>query len=386
MTTRAPPTDSRRCPPLPIEVWVRIISCISNSNVIPHVWLSCRRVSRAVRAATEEAFLHRHLKPRTHIRFRDLGMVRDSGGWKHYLGLTLEFDRLSEDRTRAIFSNKNAIEDDDGDGEEEEEIERALTARWRSAMMLYQGNGDGCRNDLPPYTIAVRQIVNDTELPGLEIDYEKREMSFDWRAMFDKLFGEEAYAMKLNSQLRGDAEQSKATEVQKSIKAGATELFHGISQMMRIVAERERLAYRDARRLRIRRWYKKHENYELSQDYFDHDYQERQKLKDLRVARKYDIYDADSEDEGFQDENEGEAYDQGLGFSRFDIGDPHDEDAFADWEEEQDEEHEFGNMDNAFEEWLRTSLPPTNMNEQLPDISDSEGSYEDSTDAEEAQH
>ncbi|KAF9632573.1 hypothetical protein BFW01_g3436 [Lasiodiplodia theobromae] len=75
-----------------------------------------------------------------------------------------------------------------------------------------------------------------------------------------------------------------------------------------------------------------------------------------------------------------------MGFSRFDIGDPHDEDAFADWEEEQDEEHEFGNMDNAFEEWLRTSLPPTNMNEQLPDISDSEGSYEDSTDAEEAQH
>ncbi|KAL0261830.1 hypothetical protein SLS55_003262 [Diplodia seriata] len=395
-SSRCNEQPARRCPALPVELWIRIISCITNSNVIPHVWLSCRRVSRCVRAATEEAFLHRHLKPRTHVKFRDLGMVPDSAGWKHYLGLTLEFDRLSEDRTRAVFGNKRRIDDDDEDEEEEEEqeqvVEDALTARWRAAMKLYQGDGDGCRFDLSPYTITVRQIVNDTELPGLEVDYEGREMSFDWRGMFDRLFGEECYAMKLNTQLRGDAGESKATEVQKSIKSGDIELFQGISQMMRIVSERERQAYRDARRLRIRRWYIRNEGYALEDDYFHGDFQERQKLKDLRVARKYDIYDADSEDEGFQDDR-GEVYDQGMGFSRFDVGDPHEDNLFAHFESDEDLEDEL-DADDAFEEWLRTARPTTNMNHALPDIlgddSDSEASYEeDSTDAEDddqAQH
>ncbi|OJD37370.1 heterogeneous nuclear ribonucleoprotein r [Diplodia corticola] len=397
-----PPSSSesaRRCPPLPVELWVRIISNIAHSNVIPHVWLSCRRVSRTVRAAAEEAFLHRHLKPRTHIKFRDLGMVPDSHGWKHYLNLTLEFDRLSEDRKRVVFSNRRALreeEEEEDEGEDEEEgrrhekaVEDALTERWRAAMRLYQGNGYGCRIDLSPYTITVRQIINDTELPGLEIDYEAREMSFDWRAMFDRLFGEECYAMKLNLQMRGDVEESKAIEVQKAIKSGETELFQGISQMMRILSERERQAYRDARRIRIRRWYIKNEGYTLEDDYFHGDFQERQKLKDLRAARKYDIYDADSEDEDLQDEVSG-VYDQGMGFSRFDVGDAHEDGPFERFESTEALDDD---VDNAFEEWLRTRLP-TNMNDQLPDTlgdgSDSEASYEDSTEAEDdedlAQH
>ena len=42
-----------------------------------------------------------------------------------------------------------------------------------------EGAGQTGRFDVPPYTITVRHDVNDTELPGLKVDYEKREISFD---------------------------------------------------------------------------------------------------------------------------------------------------------------------------------------------------------------
>lgn len=360
-----PTPEPRLCPPLPFELWVRIISEISNSNLIPGVWLSCRHVSRLVRAATEEAFLARHLKKRTRVKFSDLGMTVDRRGKKAFLSLVLQFDRLSEDRTRVVFKDQTSEERLKQRG-----VYDALLVRWRDAMRLYQGDGDGSRNDLPPYTIAVRQIVNDTELPGLEIDYEKREMSFDWRAMFDMLFGEERYAMKLNYDARvsrvdppkstelGPADNrknqpggSKANDIQGMIKTGQIELFTGISQMMRMISERERLAYRDARRLRIRRWYKKHHNYELRKGYFDADYQEKQKLKELRIARKYVDYSDESEDDDLPDEDK-EAFDQGIGFTRFDVGDPHDEDPYMDWERAQNSDSEY---EDSFEDFLSFS-------------------------------
>lgn len=47
------------------------------------------------------------------------------------------------------------------------------------------------------YWVQIRGLALDPELPDLRIDYEKREISFDWRRMLDELFGEEAYARRL---------------------------------------------------------------------------------------------------------------------------------------------------------------------------------------------
>ncbi|GME65408.1 hypothetical protein GTA08_BOTSDO02129 [Neofusicoccum parvum] len=395
MASLAPPTlrAPRSCPELPFELWVRIISSVSNSNLIPSLWLSCRRVSRLVRAATEEAFLARHLRPRTRVRFGDLGVTVDRRGRRAYLALALRFARLSKDRARAVFADATPEERLRDRG-----VYDALLARWRDAMRLYQGDGNGCRNDLPPYTVAVRQIVNDTELPGLEIDYERREISFDWRAMFDMFFGEEQHAMNLNYEARVSRRAplamadratdvfkrkpggSKANEIQAMIKTGQVELFNGISRMMRIIAERERIAYRDARRLRIRRWYKKHENYELRKGYFDKDYQERQKLKELRIARKYTDYSDESEDDDLPDEDK-EAFDQGYGFTRFDVGDPHDEDPYMDWETAQDSDSD---DNDPLAEFLNfaSQISPQEEAAEAEDSSESYGSLSDSQDME----
>ena len=43
----------------------------------------------------------------------------------------------------------------------------------------------------PVFSIQVRQVVNDTGLPDLQIDDENQEVSFDWRGMLDQLMGEE---------------------------------------------------------------------------------------------------------------------------------------------------------------------------------------------------
>ena len=43
----------------------------------------------------------------------------------------------------------------------------------------------------PVFFIQVREVVNDTGLPDLQIDDEKEEVSFDWKDMLDQLLGEE---------------------------------------------------------------------------------------------------------------------------------------------------------------------------------------------------
>ena len=43
----------------------------------------------------------------------------------------------------------------------------------------------------PVFSVQVREVVNDTGLPDLQIDAEKGEVSFDWKGMLDQLMGEE---------------------------------------------------------------------------------------------------------------------------------------------------------------------------------------------------
>ena len=53
------------------------------------------------------------------------------------------------------------------------------------------------RFDVQLYTITVRHNVNNTEPPGLQVDYEKREISFDWRRMYSLFFREAEHMKRL---------------------------------------------------------------------------------------------------------------------------------------------------------------------------------------------
>lgn len=43
---------------------------------------------------------------------------------------------------------------------------------------------------LVPWTICIKAAVNDTELPGYRVDYEKREISFRWQDAYQCFFRE----------------------------------------------------------------------------------------------------------------------------------------------------------------------------------------------------
>lgn len=153
------------------------------------------------------------------------------------------------------------------------------------------------------YWVQLRGLALDPELPDLRIDYEKREISFDWRRMLDELFGEEAYARRLMvrpsgpplaasvvylarcrgrlkpcSTIKADRKQETQDEVETSreLKDDAGRkpfsgddgthipkegmLCDGDSDgctLRRDAEEPETRAYLAARRQRIEKWYKK---------------------------------------------------------------------------------------------------------------------------------
>lgn len=88
-------------------------------------------------------------------------------------------------------------------------------ARWREAVEGWSvGGGDSAATGVPAdpsgkgkvpvmlhpqawgYWVEMRGLALDPELPDLRIDYERREISFDWRRMLDEFFGEETYAIR----------------------------------------------------------------------------------------------------------------------------------------------------------------------------------------------
>ena len=54
------------------------------------------------------------------------------------------------------------------------------------------GSSGSRRCDLPPYSIRIKCEANDTELPGLEVDFARREISFEWQGVLKEYFREAA--------------------------------------------------------------------------------------------------------------------------------------------------------------------------------------------------
>lgn len=63
-------------------------------------------------------------------------------------------------------------------------------AGYDRVIRRWEENVTGWRPEMPNYTISVGAMVNDTELPGLKIDVEKREVRFMWKEMLQLFFRE----------------------------------------------------------------------------------------------------------------------------------------------------------------------------------------------------
>jgi len=120
------------------------------------------------------------------------------------MGAEMVFDRYDgEAKARCVF-RENLLATGrkiDGNSEAfERQFGRNKSYAWRKGLEWYLGvkPGDyprrpreaGPRFDLPPYQIRIKTKANYTELPNLEFDVPKREISFEWEGMFDRFYAE----------------------------------------------------------------------------------------------------------------------------------------------------------------------------------------------------
>ncbi|CAH0022107.1 unnamed protein product [Clonostachys rhizophaga] len=204
---------------VPLDIWLQIAECLimGDDRAIINAWLNVRRASRILRNAIETVFANQ-LLPITEIEFKvdsrgdyldgmierrfftDDGEVKENKGLIE--GLVVRLDRFSpesaqhgdvaQNRRLAVFkANDFRIEVlCKGRLQEMPASTADLETAWRIDMQRYIGSSHA-RIEITPHIVKLRGIVNDTELPDLEVDYEAHEVSFDWKHMFTKLLSEE---------------------------------------------------------------------------------------------------------------------------------------------------------------------------------------------------
>ena len=81
-----------------------------------------------------------------------------------------------------------------------------MFAEFEEEVKLYLGtDSKSARFDLTPCRIRVGPRVNDTELPDLKYDPQKREISFEWEGMFTRFFREAAVLEGLECRVKDEA-------------------------------------------------------------------------------------------------------------------------------------------------------------------------------------
>ncbi|KAF2820960.1 hypothetical protein CC86DRAFT_397517 [Ophiobolus disseminans] len=168
------------CRSLPPEIWISILSFHTD---LAHLWNTCRRVSSTLRACVEYAFAE-HFISDIHIDFQL--EKYNLGGKSKRPEIPVTFDRLGKggDKHIAWFSDTRPVNTVcDGGGKKSQEQYVTIMQRWDENVRV-------SRPEMPNYTINIHGIVNDTTLPGLEIDVHQRAIQFEWRKMLQLFYRE----------------------------------------------------------------------------------------------------------------------------------------------------------------------------------------------------
>lgn len=185
------------CASLPPEIWINIFRYHTD---LTHLWLTCRAVSPSIRACVEYAFAQ-HFLDCVHIDFQlekynlggksirpevPVGFARLKKRGPE--NLKVRGKRKGQDLGKeiAIFRDKRAnceVTGTTGRGK------KALQ-EYDRVMKRWEENVRERKPEMPNYTISIGGVVNDTALPGLDIDIEKREVQFEWKPMLQLFFRE----------------------------------------------------------------------------------------------------------------------------------------------------------------------------------------------------
>ncbi|KAL6704229.1 hypothetical protein ACN47E_008397 [Coniothyrium glycines] len=168
------------CSTLPPEIWINIFSYHTD---LAHLWLTCRRVSPTLRACAEHAFGENFLQD---VRIDFQLEKYNLGGKSQRPEINVVFDRVGKGREKEIAWYRCTQEPSlkgRGPGKKAQAHHDKMMSRWEENVKAY-------KPEMPNYTISIGDLVNDTELPDLKIDIDKREVCFRWKEMLSLFFRE----------------------------------------------------------------------------------------------------------------------------------------------------------------------------------------------------
>lgn len=289
---------------LPPELW---ISVLEQHNQPDHLWTTCRRVCSSWRADIPKIFAKKYLQdPRMTCVSTDCGKHEENS----INVIDMRFDRFQDDKkTRCVFvereDSKARHVKPDWPEDKRRRYEKHKYNNWVDCVRWYENkanededtNVEERRYDAPFYQIRVKTMANDTELTGLKIDLEAREVSFEWFGMFDNFFREQdEIDRRMQTWTEEEKPESHAamnTWVQRANAVDADEDEAGANQtaswmvladIMRKVSVKTKAVRKEVRRERIKKWYKSHQNLEYNfEDFLNCRYEEREALRKIEM-------------------------------------------------------------------------------------------------------
>jgi hypothetical protein len=178
------------CPYLPPEIWHRILHENAKETTRTELWTFGRRVCSPWRSELAKLFSKKYLENGNLVQIEpDFGSstLDRHGIHMQQLRSAFVFNRYEQgNKHRCVFT-----ETPDSIVKRDRAYDRKMFATFEEKVILYLGTGSkSARFDFPPCRIRVGPRINDTELPNLKYDSQKREISFDWEGMFNVIVGE----------------------------------------------------------------------------------------------------------------------------------------------------------------------------------------------------
>lgn len=184
-----------RCFYLPPELWARIFTYMSPIDL----WVTCRQVSRAMRAEAEREFARNRLKDLT-VSAHALGSfpnLREDIDYYCRL-LTTGLLQLSTDDERATYHAKIASFPR---FEHQSVTEVSLTKNmlfeavsnsdlhFHRRIHSYEDSQEYAPNPRMSQSIELGPYIIDAPILALDIDYDQMQVSFKWKPLLSEMFG-----------------------------------------------------------------------------------------------------------------------------------------------------------------------------------------------------
>jgi hypothetical protein len=282
-------------PALPPELWLRVLQNLVEEDDLPHLWMTCRHVCTSFRDAAESIFRGRQL-PLVKILFTIgeesivivgcLLMLKAGNDETDSDTSEFLFAKLSENEITATL----CVEEDTPD-----ELKPAIKESLRTHV-------DSINIEIPHHTIQIRRDVHDGPIPAISVDYNKFEISLDWRGLFTAFYGEEQLYQKLTNKWASSQEAWKSRMAAK-VTRGEIDMMQVITEASNAFAKGSEDCRKQARRARIRKQFRDLDGREFDFDQADSK-AEHDALFKMKVQRDFaSLY--------FTDEGEGESDDEG---------------------------------------------------------------------------